>query len=116
MEDNLDDVSLTVRALKNNLVKNEIIVSRDGVEALDFLFRTGNHVGQLTPLPELILLDLRLPKLDGLEILRRIRAHERTRSLPVIIMTSSDDEQDRIKGHGLGIVRFVRKPVDFEQS
>jgi two-component system response regulator len=116
IEDNADDEALTLRALKKNNVSNEVVVAHDGVEALDFLFGTGPYKGRdLTLTPEIILLDLKLPKVDGLEVLRRIRADESTRLLPVVILTSSNEEQDRITGYGLGANSYVRKPVDFNQ-
>jgi CheY-like chemotaxis protein len=107
---------LTLRALKKNNIKNEVVVARDGVEALDFLMGTGSHAGRdLNVMPQVILLDLKLPKVDGLEVLKRVRAHERTRLLPIVILTSSNEEQDRINGYGLGANSYVRKPVDFAQ-
>ena len=116
VEDNRDDEALTLRALKKNNIKNEVVVARDGVEALDYLFGTGSYAGRdLTDMPQVILLDLKLPRVDGLEVLRRLRADERTRLLPVVILTSSNEEQDRIKGYGLGANSYVRKPVDFSQ-
>jgi two-component system response regulator len=116
VEDNRDDEALTLRALKKNNITNEVIVAHDGVEALDFLFGTGPHAGRdLKVMPEVILLDLKLPKVDGLEVLRQLRAHERTRLLPVVILTSSNEEGDRINGYGLGANSYVRKPVDFIQ-
>src|SRR5713226_4943316 len=116
IEDNPDDEALTLRALKKNNIKNEVVVARDGVEALDFLMGTGSHAGRdLSVMPQVILLDLKLPKVDGLEVLRRVRAHERTRLLPIVILTSSNEEQDRINGYGLGANSYVRKPVDFGQ-
>lgn len=115
VEDDASDEFMTLRALKTNHVKNEVVVCRDGAEALDYLFETGKYAWQGTAMPELILLDLKLPKLDGLEVLRGIRADERTRFLPVIIITSSDDELDRTKSYGLGIVTYIRKPVDFRK-
>ena len=116
VEDNRDDEALTLRALKKNNIKNEVVVARDGVEALDFLMGTGSHAGRdLNVMPQVILLDLKLPKLDGLEVLKRVRAHERTRLLPIVILTSSNEEQDRINGYGLGANSYVRKPVDFAQ-
>ena len=116
VEDNADDEVLTLRALKKNNIGNEVAVARDGVEALDYLFGTGAYEGRdLTSMPNLILLDLKLPKLDGLEVLKRLRADERTRLLPVVILTSSKEEQDRIAGYGLGANSYVRKPVDFNQ-
>ena len=116
VEDNPDDEALTLRALRKANVGNDVTVVRDGVEALDFLFGTGNFKERDTAVtPQVILLDLKLPKIDGLEVLRRIRADERTRLLPVVILTSSDEEQDRISGYTLGANSYVRKPVDFAQ-
>jgi two-component system, response regulator len=116
VEDNPDDEELTVRALRKNNVANEVVVARDGVEALDYLFGQGAHAkedGRVRP--QVILLDLKLPKLDGLGVLRRIRADERTRFIPVVILTSSNEEKDRIDSYGLGANSYVRKPVDFTQ-
>lgn len=116
VEDNADDEKLTLRALKKNNICNEVVVARDGAEALDYLFGTGAYAGRnLSTMPQVVLLDLKLPKLDGLEVLRRLRAHERTKFLPVVILTSSNEEQDRINGYGLGANSYVRKPVDFNQ-
>jgi two-component system response regulator len=116
VEDNADDEKLTLRALKKNHIKNEVVVTRNGVEALDYLFATGTFAGRnLNIVPQLVLLDLKLPKLDGLEVLRRLRADERTKLLPVVILTSSDEEQDRFSSYGLGANSYVRKPVDFNQ-
>lgn len=116
VEDNRDDEALTLRALKKNNIKNEVVVARDGVEALDYLFGTGFYTGRdLTEMPHVILLDLKLPRVDGLEVLRRLRADKRTRLLPVVILTSSNEDQDRINGYGLGANSYVRKPVDFAQ-
>jgi two-component system response regulator len=116
VEDNRDDEALTLRALKKNNIKNDVVVAHDGVEALDYLFGTGPHAGRdLTEMPQVILLDLKLPRVDGLEVLRRIRAEERTWLLPVVILTSSNEERDRIEGYGLGANSYVRKPVDFNQ-
>jgi two-component system, response regulator len=116
VEDNPDDVDLTLRALKKNNIKNEIVVANDGAEALDYLFGTGKYAGRnLGISPTIILLDLKLPKLDGLEVLRRIRANELTKFLPVIILTSSKEEQDILNGYSLGVNSYVRKPVDFNQ-
>ena len=116
VEDNPDDEKLTLRALQKNKISNEVVVARDGVEALDYLLGSEPHAGNnLKPLPQVVLLDLKLPKLDGLEVLRRLRAHERTKLLPVVILTSSNEEQDRITGYGLGANSYVRKPVDFSQ-
>lgn len=116
VEDNPDDEALTVRALKKNNVTNSLVVARDGVEALDYLFGTGPYTGRATaPRPGLVLLDLKLPKIDGLEVLRRIRADERTRRLPVTVLTSSKEEQDVIESYNLGANSYIRKPVDFVQ-
>ncbi len=116
IEDNPDDETLTLRALKNHNIRNEVVVARDGVEALDYLFGMGSHAGRDTRvMPQLVLLDLKLPKVDGLEVLRRIRADERTRLLPVVILTSSGEERDLVEGYSLGANSYVRKPVDFLQ-
>ena len=116
VEDNPDDVTLTLRALKKNNLLNEVVVARDGVEALDFLFCEGEFAGRSPELlPELILLDLKLPKVDGLEVLKRIRNEARTRLLPVVILTSSNEQSDIISGYELGVNSYIRKPVDFEQ-
>ncbi len=116
VEDNRDDEALTLRALKKNNIKNEVVVAHDGVEALDYLLGIGSHAGRdLTEMPQVILLDLKLPRVDGLEVLRRLRADKRTRLLPVVILTSSNEDQDRINGYGLGANSYVRKPVDFAQ-
>jgi two-component system response regulator len=116
VEDNPDDEALTLRALGKNNIKNEIVVARDGAEALDYLFATGAHAGRDTSvLPQVVLLDLKLPKIDGLEVLRRLRADERTRLLPVVILTSSKEEQDLLRGYSLGANSYIRKPVDFNQ-
>ena len=116
VEDNPDDELLTLRALRKNNVLNEVVVARDGVEALDYLFGTGEYSERNTAvMPQLILLDLKLPKIDGLEVLRRLRADERTRLLPVVILTSSREQQDMLDGYGFGANSYVRKPVNFEQ-
>ena len=116
VEDNPDDEELTVRALKQNNIVNEIVIARDGAEALDYLFRAGKFVRRdVDKMPEVILLDLKLPKIDGLEVLRRLRAHKETSLLPVVILTSSKEEQDRINGYKLGANSYIRKPVDFVQ-
>ena len=116
VEDNPDDEDLTLRALKKANVRNEVVVAHDGVEALDYLFGTGNNVGRDTSVvPQIVLLDLKLPRIDGLEVLKRLRADERTKLLPVVILTSSKEEQDLINGYSLGANSYIRKPVDFEQ-
>ncbi len=116
VEDNPDDVDLTLRALKKSNITNEVLVVRDGVEALDYLFATGVHAGRdISVMPAVILLDLKLPKVDGLEVLRRLRADDRTKLLPVVILTSSKEEQDLIDGYRLGANSYIRKPVDFTQ-
>jgi two-component system response regulator len=116
VEDNLDDELLTLRALKKNNVTDEVVVARDGAEALEYLFATGEYAGRDTSvMPQVILLDLKLPRIDGLEVLRRLRADERTRLLPVVILTSSKEVQDMLDGYGLGANSYIRKPVNFEQ-
>ena len=116
VEDNPDDEALTVRALRKNNIRNEVVVARDGAQALDFLFGRGEHAAAgPRMLPQVILLDLKLPKVDGLEVLRQLRANEATKLVPVVILTSSNEEQDRVSGYGLGANSYVRKPVDFEQ-
>jgi two-component system response regulator len=116
VEDNPRDEALTLRALKKSNIVNEVVVARDGVEALDYLFGTGGHAGRdLSAMPQLVLLDLKLPKIDGLQVLQKIRSDERTRRLPVVIFTSSNEEEDLIKSYNLGANSYVRKPVDFEQ-
>ena len=116
VEDNPDDVALTLRALKKNNITNEVVVARDGVEALDYLFATGSYAGRdISVMPAVILLDLKLPKMDGLEVLQRLRTDGRTGLLPVVILTSSKEEQDLINGYSLGANSYIRKPVDFAQ-
>lgn len=115
VEDNPDDAALTVHALETNKIGNSLVIARDGVEALDYLFGTGSHAGRNpAEQPAVVLLDLKLPRIDGLEVLRRVRSDERTRLLPVVILTSSNEEEDRIKGYALGANSYVRKPVDFD--
>jgi two-component system response regulator len=114
VEDNPDDVELTLRAFKRSHLMNPISVARDGIEALDFLFARGAYSDRASaPLPTLVILDLKLPKLDGLGVLKALRADERTRLLPVVILTSSKEEQDLVSGYALGANSYVRKPVDF---
>ena len=116
VEDNPDDEALTLRALKKNNIRNEVVVARDGVEAVDYLFGTGVHAGRdLSALPQVVLLDLKLPKMDGFEVLERIRSSEATKLLPVVILTTSNEDQDRIRGYRLGANSFVRKPVEFDK-
>ena len=114
VEDNPKDEMLTLRSLKKCRVANEVVVVRDGAEALDYLFATGDYAGRdLSDLPTVVLLDLKLPKIDGLEVLRRIRADQRYHLLPVVILTSSDEERDLLAGYELGANSYVRKPVAF---
>ncbi len=116
VEDNPDDEALTLRALRKSHILNKIVVAHDGVEALDYLFGVGMYEGRDTRiLPQVILLDLKLPKIDGLEVLRRIRADERTKLLPVVILTSSKEERDIVSSYSLGANSYIRKPVDFDQ-
>lgn len=115
VEDNPDDEALTLRAFRKNNITNEVVVARDGVEALDYLFAKGAHEGRnLKDQPQFILLDLKLPKIDGLEVLRRIRADNRTRRLPVVVLTTSNEEGDIIRSYDLGANSYIQKPVDFE--
>jgi CheY-like chemotaxis protein len=114
VEDNPDDEALTLRALRKANVRNEVVVAHDGVEALDYLFGRGDSSSpDMTSLPQVVLLDLKLPRVDGLEVLRRLREDDRTRLLPVVILTSSNEEEDRIAGYKLGANSYVRKPVEF---
>ncbi len=116
VEDNPDDVRLTLRAFKKNSLVNEVVVATDGAEALEYLFGTGRYAGRDTSnQPQLILLDLKLPRMDGLEVLRRIREDDRTALIPTILLTTSDEQQDRLRGYSLHANSFVRKPVDFDQ-
>jgi len=116
VEDNPDDVALTLRALKKNNIANEVVVARDGEEALEYLTATGKYAGRsVTDLPQIVLLDLKLPKVGGLEVLRAMRADPHTRLLPVVVLTSSSEEGDVIASYDLGANSYIRKPVDFNQ-
>lgn len=116
VEDNPDDVELTVRAFRKNKIANNMIVARDGVEALDYLFGRGAHAGRNTAeTPRLILLDLKMPRMDGLHVLENLRADERTRLTPVVILTSSKEENDLVRSYKYGANSYVRKPVDFNE-
>lgn len=116
VEDNPDDVELTMRALKKSNVLNEVVVARDGVEALDYLLGTGKFAGRDTGVtPQMILLDLKMPKMDGLEVLKRIRTNERTKLLPVVILTTSSEDKDKVESYKFGANSYIRKPVDFNQ-
>ncbi len=115
IEDNPDHVALTIRALKKNNIANDVVVATDGAEALDMLFARGEHAEEPIEIPNVVLLDLKLPKVDGLEVLRNLRADERTRLLPVVILTSSDEEQDVVQCYRSGANSYIRKPVDFMQ-
>jgi CheY-like chemotaxis protein len=116
VEDNPDDVTLTERALKKSHILNKLVVAKDGVEALDYLFCTGSWVGRdINNTPQVVLLDIKLPKIDGLEVLKRIRSDSRTKLLPVVILTSSKEERDLIISYSLGANSYIRKPVNFNQ-
>ena len=116
VEDNPDDEALTLRALNKNKIANSVVVARDGAEAVDFLFGAGAYADRdVSDLPQIVLLDLKLPKLDGFEVLRRIRADERTKLLPVVILTSSKEERDVMQGYRDGCNSYVRKPVNFDE-
>ncbi len=116
VEDNPDDIELTMRAFRKNAIANNMVVARDGIEALDYLFCRGTHASRnIKETPRLILLDLKLPKMDGLQVLENLRANECTRLVPVVILTSSKEEQDLISGYKNGANSYVRKPVDFNQ-
>jgi len=114
VEDNPDDEELTLRALRKANIANEVFVARDGTEALDFLFGTGRHAGLKTlPLPAVVLLDLKLPKLNGIDVLKRMRADPRTQLIPVVVLTSSSEDEDMLKSYQSGANSYVRKPVEF---
>lgn len=114
VEDNPDDEALAIRALKRHHISNEIVVAHDGVEALDYLFGTGVYAGRdLSLKPTVILLDLKLPRIDGIEVLRRLREDERTKLLPVVVLTTSNEEQDLLNSYSLGCNSYIRKPVNF---
>ena len=116
VEDNPDDEELTLLSLRESNIVNEVVVARDGVEALDYLFAADQNAGrEVSPLPELILLDLKLPRLDGLEVLRRLRANPRTQLVPVVVLTSSSEEEDIVASYRLGANSYVRKPVEFHR-
>lgn len=116
VEDNPDDEALTLRALRKNNIANEVVVAHDGVEALDYLWGQGGHQGRdVRDMPAVVLLDLKLPRVDGLEVLRRVRGDRRTELVPVVILTSSKEEQDLVNGYKLGANSYIRKPVDFTQ-
>jgi CheY-like chemotaxis protein len=115
VEDNPDDEELTLRALKHNHIMNKVIVVHDGGEALEYLFATGKFAGRdASQQPQVVLLDLKLPKVSGLEVLERVRADERTKLIPIVILTSSSEDEDIINGYKLGANSYVRKPVDFK--
>jgi two-component system response regulator len=116
VEDNPNDVELTLRVLKKNNLTNRVHVVRDGAEALEYLFGSGAYAGRdVNHIPKVILLDLKLPKVDGMEVLWRIKADERTRSIPVVVLTSSREERDIVDSYRLGVNSYITKPVDFEQ-
>ncbi|UCG79829.1 MAG: response regulator [Desulfobacterales bacterium] len=116
VEDNPDDELLAVRALRRNKIMNKVVVARDGAEALDYLFGTGTYEGRdMSEMPQVVLLDLKLPKVDGLEVLKRLRNDERTKVLPVVVLTSSKEERDLTDSYKLGANSYIRKPVDFAQ-
>jgi len=116
VEDNPDDVKLTIKAFERSRLANLVEVARDGVEAIDFLYGEGKHASRdVSHLPAVVLLDLKMPRMDGLEVLRRIRADERTKLLPVVVLTSSLEDKDRVESYRLGTNSYVRKPVDFHE-
>lgn len=116
VEDNPDDEELTLLAFEQSRITNEVVVAHDGVEALDYLFGTGTYAGRdLSVMPALILLDLQLPRINGLEVLQRLRADTRTKFLPVVILTTSNEQKDLMNSYSLGCNSYIRKPVDFQQ-
>lgn len=116
VEDNPDDVKLTLRALRKSNIKNEVVIAEDGVKALDYLFGTGEYAGRKScTMPQVILLDLNMPRMGGIEVLQRIRSDERTKLLPVVVLTTSTEDADRVESYCLGANSYVRKPVDFNQ-
>lgn len=115
VEDNDDDAELALRAFRKSKIKNEILRVRDGVEALEFLKSEGAYANRPPGLPEVVLLDLNMPRMDGLELLRRLRADPATKTMPVVILTSSSEDQDVLRSYDLGANSYVRKPVNFEQ-
>ena len=116
VEDNPDDEALTLRAIRKRGITNEVVVARDGAQALDYLFAQGAYAGrEASSDPAVVLLDLNLPKIDGIEVLRRLRAHVRTRLLPVVVLSSSSEEKDIIASYSVGANSYIRKPVDFDQ-
>ena len=115
VDDNEDDVDLTLRALKRGQLTNPVVVARDGQEALDYLFSEGEYAGEAHPSPAVVLLDLNMPRIGGLDVLRRLRADERTRLQPVVVLTTSDEQRDIVDSYRLGANSYVRKPVDIDQ-
>jgi len=116
VEDNANDEELTLRAFRKSSISNRVIVLRDGAEALDYFFARGSHANRSTQeIVQVVLLDLKLPKIDGLDVLRALRADDRTKLIPIVILTSSAEDQDLVRGYGLGANSYVRKPVDFTQ-
>ena len=115
VEDNPNDVELTLRALKKHNLANKVHVVGDGAEALEFLFATGAHAGRANQHPKVVLLDLKLPKVDGLEVLKRVKADPRTKAIPIVVLTSSKEEQDVIRSYQLGVNSYIVKPVEFDK-
>ena len=116
VEDNPDDVKLTLRAFEKERIANNVQVARDGVEAIEYLFATGKFAGRDTSImPQVIILDLKMPRMDGMELLRHVRSNERTKLLPVVVLTTSNEDKDRVESYKLGANSFIRKPVDFMQ-